>query len=179
MMEVDVELRGRPGEDEHIPYYRLYIDLVPEGDILAILARQVGITEQYFRGFSAENAVWRPAPDEWNALEVLGHLADAERLFMHRALVVARGDETPWASFEPNLYVANGGFSERAIADVMAEFATVRAATLTFLGGLDATAWARRAPASFSMRSVRAFAYTAAGHEIHHLLSLKGQREQT
>jgi hypothetical protein len=163
---VDANLRGRPDVDEHIPYYRQYIDLVPEGDIVDILERQIGETERYVLGFSAEEGVWRPAPDEWNAIEVTGHLADAERIFMHRALVIARGDDTPWASFEPDLYVANGGFSERSIADVVAEFATVRAASL----------WTRRAPESFSMRSVRAFAYTAAGHELHHLASLRGQR---
>ena len=173
---VETVLRGRPAEDEHIPYYRQYIDLVPEGDIIDILAEQIGESERYFLGFSAEEAIWRPAPDEWSAVEVLGHLADAERLFMHRALVIARGDDTPWASFEPDLYVANGGFSDRAIADVMAEFATVRAASLAFLRGLSPDAWERRAPESFSMRSVRAFAYTAAGHELHHLASLRGQR---
>lgn len=173
---VEANLRGRPAEDEHIPYYRQYIDLVPEGDILDILASQIGDTERYLLEFSAEEAVWRPAPDEWNAIEVVGHLADAERLFMHRALVVARGDDTPWASFEPDLYVANGGFSERAVADVAAEFATVRAASLAFLRGLGPEAWGRRAPESVSMRSVRAFAYTAAGHELHHLASLRGQR---
>jgi len=176
-MGVDVKLRGRPGEDEHIPYYRQYIDQVAEGDVIEILAHQIGETERYLLGFSPEEAVWRPAPDEWNAIEVAGHLADAERIFMHRALVVARGDDTPWASFEPDDYVANGGFLERTIADVAAEFATVRAATLAFLRGLNATAWSRRAPASSTMRSVRAFAYTAAGHELHHLLSLKGQRD--
>lgn len=177
-MDVDVSPRGKPAADEHIPYYQQYIDLVPEGDILDILERQIDDTKRYFLGFSDEEAVWRPAPDEWNAIEVAGHLADVERLFMHRALVVARGDDTPWANFEPDLYVANGGFNERAIADVVAEFATVRAANLAFLRGLSSTAWRRRAPGSFSTRSVRAFAYMAAGHELHHLLSLKGQRGQ-
>ena len=32
-MGVDEKLRGRPAEDEHIPYYRQYIDQVPEGDV--------------------------------------------------------------------------------------------------------------------------------------------------
>jgi len=175
---VETDLRGRPAEDEHIPYYRQYIDQVPEGDILDIMASQSGDTARYLLRFSAEEAVWRPAPDEWNAIEVAGHLVDAERLFMHRALVVARGDDTPWASFEPDLYVANGGFSERGIADVAAEFATVRAASLAFLRGLSTDAWNRRAPESFSTRSVRAFAYTTVGHELHHLQSLKAQRGQ-
>ena len=175
---VGTDLRGRPAEVEHIPYYRLYIDQVPEGDILDIMARQISETEGYFLGFSADEAVWRPAPEEWNAIEVAGHLVDAERLFMHRALVVARGDDTPWASFEPDLYVANGDFNARALADVAAELATVRAASLAFLRGLSPEVWTRRAPESFSMRSVRAFAYTAAGHELHHLQSLKAQRGQ-
>src|SRR5205085_2602438 len=77
-MGVDVTLRGRPSDNEHIPYFRQYIDLVPDGDILDILKRQIDETERYFLGFSAEAALWRSAPEEWNAIEVLGHLVDGE-----------------------------------------------------------------------------------------------------
>jgi hypothetical protein len=175
-MSVDLELRGRPAEDEHIPYYRQYIDLVPKGDVLEILERQFPDTERYFLGFSAEEAVWRPAPEEWSAIEVAGHLADAERILMYRALRVARGDTTPWASVEFEPYVTYGGFDERTMADVMAEYRALRGATLAFLRGLNAAAWERRVPEDFTVRSVRAFTYVVAGHEIHHLQSLNAQR---
>ncbi len=177
-MSVDTSLRGCPGEAEHIAYYGQYIALVPDGDIIAILERQIAETERYFAAFSADEALWRPEPAEWNALQVAGHLVDAERLLMHRAFKIARGDETPWESFEPELYVDNGGFEARALVDVTTEWAAVRAGTLALLRVLDNVAWARRMPESFSVRSVRAFAYTVAGHVTHHILSLQAQRAE-
>lgn len=175
-MSVDKSLRGRPREDEHIPYYGQYIALVPDGDVIDILERQIGETERYFAAFSADGALWRPDPAEWSAIEVAGHLADTERLLMHRAFKTSRGDETPWESFEPDLYVANGGFEARSLTDVTTEWAVVRAGTLALLRGLDDAAWTRRMPKSFTVRSVRAFAFTVAGHVTHHVLSLQAQR---
>ncbi len=175
-MSAEQDLRGRPGEVEHIPYYEQYIKLSPEGDILDILDRQIAETERYFAAFSADGAVWRPEPAEWSAIQVAGPLADAARLLMHRAFTISRGDEPPWESFEPDLYVANGGFEARTMTGVMEEWAVVRAGTLALLRGLDDVAWARRMPETFSVRSVRAFAYTVAGHVTHHILSLQAQR---
>src|SRR5215211_6953337 len=101
---------SRPTAGEHIPYYSLYIDLVPDGDILATLERQIGKTANAWGALSPEQAQWRPAPGEWNALEILGHLADAERLFGYRAMRIARADPTMWESIEVDDYVTNGDF---------------------------------------------------------------------
>ena len=35
---------GRPGTDEYHPYYDSYIRRVPDGDIIAIIERQIGET---------------------------------------------------------------------------------------------------------------------------------------
>lgn len=176
-MRIATHGRGRPGSGEHIPYYGQYIALAPDGDIVEIMERQVDELRAYLTGFSAEAAVWRPRPGEWSVIEVAGHLGDAERLLMHRALHIARGDDTPWENFEPDIYVANGGFESRTMLDVMAEWATVRAATLALLRGLDDAAWARRMPESFSVRSVRAFSYVVAGHVTHHVSALQADRD--
>ncbi len=176
---MDRGLRGRPERDEHIPYYGQYIELVADGDVVEILARQIGETERYFDGYSSAEAIWRPEPAEWSAVEVVGHLADCERVLMYRALRIARGDETPWENVEFDPYVTHGGFGERVLGDVVAELAAVRGATVALLRGLDAAAWGRRMPEAFTVRSVRAFAYTVAGHELHHLAGLRGQRESS
>lgn len=176
-MSIERGIGGRPTADEHIPYYGQYVALVPDGDVVEIMERQIEETRAYFAGFSSDAALWRPRPEEWNAIEVAGHLGDAERLLMHRAFHVARGDDTPWENFEPDLYVENGGFGSRTMPDVMTEWATVRAATLALLRGLDAAAWTRRMPETFSVRSVRAFAYTVAGHVTHHIAALRADRD--
>jgi hypothetical protein len=164
---------GRPTGDEHIPYYEQYIRLVPDGDVLDVLARQIQETAVFLASLTPERARWRPASGEWDAIEIVGHLADTERVFGYRALKIARADPIPWESYEPNDYVAAANFSRRPLADVTAEFVAVRAATVAFLRGLDEAAWRQRMPDAWTNRSVRAIAYVLAGHELHHLKDLR------
>ena len=67
-------------------------------------------------------------------------------------------------------------FQARPLGDVVSEYAAVRAAFVALLCGLDAAAWERRAPAEWTLRSVRAVAYTMAGHERHHLADIRRQQ---
>ena len=166
---------GRPAADEHIPYFGQYISLVPDGDIIEILATQIGATTALYGALSTEQERWRPAPGEWNAREIAGHVTDTERLLLHRALRIARGDPVLWESIDFELYVENGGFDGREIGDLMGEFAAVRGATVALLRGLDETAWARRMPEEWSCRSVRSLAWLIAGHELHHVADIRRQ----
>jgi hypothetical protein len=167
---------GRPQADECLPYYQQYIQLVPDGDILETINRQIGESAAYLATYTPEQARRREAPGEWNAVEIIGHLADTERVFGYRALLIARADPVMWTSVEFENYARAANFGHRELADVLAEFVTVRAAFVAFLRGLDADAWARRAPESWTNRSVRAIAYGMAGHELHHRADLRRQR---
>ena len=104
---------------------------------------------------------------------MIGHLADAERVFSYRALRIARGDQTPLPGFEQDDYVIRGAFDERRLADLAQEFSAVRAATLSLFRSFDDAAWTRRGVVSNNEISVRALAYLTAGHELHHLDILK------
>jgi DinB superfamily len=166
---------GRPGAEECLPYYFQYIELVPHGHVVDLLEGQIGETRAYLDGFTPEQARRREAPGEWNAVEIVGHLADAERVFGYRALRIARADPVMWTGVEFGDYATAANFQARSLGEVVAEYAAVRAAFVAFLRGLDAEAWARRAPAEWTMRSVRAVAYAMAGHERHHLASIRRQ----
>jgi DinB superfamily len=166
---------GRPGADECLPYYVQYIELVPEGHVVMLLERQIAETAAFLATFTPEQARWREAPGEWNILEIVGHLADTERVFGYRALRIARADPVMWTQVEFGDWAAAANFQARPLGDVVAEYAAVRAAFVAFLRGLDAAAWARRAPADWTLRSVRAVAYAMAGHELHHLASIRRQ----
>jgi len=159
---------GRPNTGESSPYYTQYIRLVPDGDIVDILDRQIDETVGAFASFTAEQAQWRPAPGEWNAVEIVGHLADAERVFMYRALSFARNDPTPLPGMDPDVFMAGANFAARTLPDVVTEYVAVRRATVAFLRSLEAEAWTRVGVADGNPVSVRALAYIAAGHELHH-----------
>jgi hypothetical protein len=159
---------GRPEPSEYAPYYERYISLVTGSDILAALDSQRRQTMLLLSGRDEADGDFRYAPDKWTAKEVLGHVCDTERIFAYRALRIARGDRTPIEGFEQDDYVKNGLFARIALAEIIDDYIAVRRATLTLFRNLDEAAWARRGIANNNEVSVRALAYTIAGHELHH-----------
>lgn len=158
----------RPGEGEHAPYYGKYIALVPAGDIVTILREQAQATLELLRHVPEGAADHAYAAGKWSIKEVIGHLADAERVFAYRALRFARADATPLPGFDENAWMPPAHYGARALGHVVAEFAAVRAATIALLDGIPEESWTRRGVANDQQVSVRALATIIAGHELHH-----------
>jgi uncharacterized damage-inducible protein DinB len=162
-----------PATDEYPASFAGYIACVPPGDVVAQLERQIGRTVALLRPLDAARARFRYAPGKWSIIEIVDHLADAERIFAYRALRFARADQTPLASFDENTYVPAAESERRSLADALAEFQAVRAATIVLLKGLPEAAWSRRGTASGKQITVRAMAHVIAGHELHHVEVLR------
>jgi hypothetical protein len=96
-------------------------------------------------------------------------MSDTERVFGYRMLRIARGDATPLPGFEQDEWVPHSSANTRSMANLVMEFAAVRAATIALVDSLSAEAWVRKGTASGHTISARALAYIAAGHERHHL----------
>lgn len=159
----------RPDATEYAPYYGTYIGKVPEGDLLQTLESQRRDTQRLLAGLPEQQALHRYAPGKWSIKEVVGHLADSERVFAYRALRFARADETPLASFDEQAWTPAGKFDARSLQDLAAELDVVRYATIALFRGFDPEALPRRGIASGKPVSVRALAWIIAGHERHHI----------
>lgn len=159
---------ARPAAAEHAPYFERYIALVPEGDVLELLRRQVDDTVALVGRLNDREADFRYAEGKWSVKEVIGHVADTERIMVYRALCFARGETAALPGFEENEYVARAKFGGRTLGDLLAELKLVRAGTVPFFAGLDAEELMRRGTANSRPYSVRALAYIVAGHERHH-----------
>lgn len=160
--------RERPGQDEYAQVYAGYIARVPPGDIVAILRDQFGGTRQLLSALTEEQASYAYGRGKWTIKEVVGHLADVERMLSCRALRFARGDQTPVPGFDENTYVPAGRFGDRRLTDLVAELEAARFSTVALLAGLPQMAWMRRGVANGQSVSVRALAWIIAGHELHH-----------
>ncbi|HEU5101834.1 MAG TPA: DinB family protein [Roseiflexaceae bacterium] len=160
---------GRPGADEYAPPFAGYVARVPDGDILAILRAQLDTTQALLAPLRRAQVLARPKPDDWNILEVIGHITDAEQIFAYRALRIARGDTTPLAGFEQDDYVRSARSSERTLEDLLEAYAAQRLATIAVLRGFDDEAWLRRGTVSGHPCAARGWAYIAAGHELYHI----------
>ena len=162
------ETTGKPDTTEYLPYYGKYVSLVPDGDILTVLGKQIEETTELFNSIPESRASFRYAPDKWSIKELVGHMIDTERIFAYRALRFARNDKTPLPGYEQDDYVRNAAFDKCTLADLASEFQSVRQSTLFLFKHLDENAWMRRGLANDAEASVRALAHIIAGHELHH-----------
>ncbi len=163
----------RPAADEYAPYYGTYINKVPAGDLLTILAEQIPEVMNLLRPLSEDKAMFAYAPGKWTIKQCVGHLFDAERVFAYRIVSFARADPTPLPSFDENVWIEPGQFNARSLTSLVDEWVAVRSASLALLSGLPAEAPARRGNASGKDVSVRALAYILGGHVTHHLQVLR------
>ena len=159
----------RPAADEAAPFYQRYIARVPGENIGDQLIDQLAEVERLFGTVDDTAALARYAPGKWSVKEVLGHLADVERIFSCRLLCISRGDGTPLPGFDENAYVPAAESDERPLRGLVAEFRAVRLSTVALLNGLPPASWSRRGNASGNPVSARALAYIMVGHVTHHL----------
>jgi hypothetical protein len=162
-----------PDHTEAAPYYFTYIDQVPEGDLCTMLEAQGRDVLALLRDIPEAQSRHRYAPGKWSLREVVSHVNDTERLFVFRAFWFARGFDTPLPGFDQDVAIAAAHADDRTWADLVEEFAAVRAATVPFFRSLPAEAWTRRGIASDNPFTVRALAYIVVGHVAHHVRILR------
>lgn len=163
----------RPDATEFAPFYAGYVAAVPEGDIVNILRSGSDEWQAVLATLPETRADHRYADGKWSIRQLIGHVSDAERIFSYRALRIARGDETPLASFDENAYAEMAGSDRRTLSALAAELRVVREATVALFNSLPDDAWTRTGSASGKSVSVRALAYITAGHAQHHLKMLR------
>jgi hypothetical protein len=164
---------GRPQNDEYAQYYAGYISHVSEEDPVAVMEAQAVVTRAALCNVTEPESLYRYAPGKWSIKEVVGHLADSERIFAYRALRFARSDEQPLQGFEQNDYVRVANFDRIPFTELMQQLADLRRSTVALFRGLEEEAWGRRGIASGNPFTVRALAFVIPGHERHHLRVLQ------
>lgn len=164
----------RPTSSEYAPSHGGYVGAVPDNqDLFALLEQQGRETATLLRGVSEEKSRFRYAAGKWSIREVVGHINDAERVFTYRALRFARGDTTPLPPFDEVAWGAATNADQRPLADHVAEFAMIRAASVALFRGFTPEMFARSGTASGHNVSVGALLYITIGHERHHMRILR------
>jgi uncharacterized damage-inducible protein DinB len=169
-----MKLIPKPTAGEYAPYAIMYIDLLPDdGLVLEHLQENLENTVRFIHSISDDKLTDRHAEGEWTIKEILVHVIDDERIFCYRALRFARNDETELPGFEQDDYVPYSAANDRELADIIEELRSVREATVTLFKSFDEEALVRKGVGSGNIMSVRAAAYHIAGHELHHVESIK------
>ncbi len=163
----------RPASDEAAQYYDTYIRLVPDGDIVEVLAAQLAPSIELYRGISPEKSLYRYAEGKWSIRQVLNHITDTERVMLFRAYWFARGFDSALPGMDQDDAAGAARADEVPWEAHVEEFRTVREATLSLLRNLPSEVWPNRGIASGNPVSARALAYIIAGHELHHQAILR------
>ncbi|MGG0239658.1 DinB family protein [Bacillus rhizoplanae] len=166
-------MQKRPEANEYNPYYSTYINLLPDGDIIHILEQQMKETILLLTGISDDEGYFRYAPNKWSIKEVIGHIADTERIMGYRLLSIARGETAELPGYNDDMYVLRAAFDKQSMQDLLENLTVVRQSTVHLLKSLDEEAWLQRGVANNSEVTVRALANIIAGHELHHCQIIK------
>jgi uncharacterized damage-inducible protein DinB len=163
----------RPLEQDHIPYFTYYINLIPEGDIISALKNNHQSTLSFIRSIPATKAEYQYAENKWTVKQILNHIIDTERIFSYRALRFSRGDAQLLPGYEQNDYAANVDLSMTDLNLLAEEFDAVRKATILQFQQLGDKELLLKGKASSGENSVLSIGYTICGHAQHHLNIIK------
>ncbi|MHB8800913.1 MAG: DinB family protein [Thermoanaerobaculia bacterium] len=159
---------GRPARGEYADYAHADIERVDGDDACEALERLAGSTRALFERFGERGGDLSYGEGKWTVREVLGHLADDERIFAYRALCLARGDGRELPGFDEKQYVAGARFGALPMSALLEDYLAVRAASLTLFRGLSGEAWLRTGVVNGYPATPRGLAFHIAGHELRH-----------
>lgn len=163
----------RPHSDEYPDAYKGYIAAVDhEVDGLAALERQQAAIAAMAK-LQPEQASFRYADGKWTVKELVGHMADTERIFSYRLLRIARGDRTPLPPFDENQYAETSNADRREMGDLASEMASVRASTIALVRSLEEPVLDNRGLVRAGEITARAQVFVTAGHFAHHVKILR------
>lgn len=163
---------SRPEPAEYAPFYAGYIREAGTDDPVATMRVQLESTGALLDGVREDRSGYRYAPDKWSIREIVGHLADTERIMSCRALRLARGDQAALPGFDENQFVAAAGFDRRTLASLVEEWRLVRRASIALFEGFEELSEEDlRQPGivNEAPMTARALAWIIPGHERHHM----------
>ena len=158
-----------PAPDEYAPYYRTYLDTLPDEELMPLLERQMHQVLDLLRVLTDEQAEYRYAEGKWSVKEVIGHMIDTERIFTYRALSFARGETADLPGYDQDAYALNARFTDRSRGSLSGEYEHQRRSGLFLFPSWDEEVQLRRGIADGMELSVRAIPWIIAGHERYHL----------
>ena len=154
--------------NEYVPYQMNYIKLVSDQNILKGLINQKEEMIHFFKSIPVFKQEYKYEEGKWTIKDLLLHLIDAERIFTYRALRIARNDKTALPGFEENDYVITANANNIEYESLLAEYESVRNATISLFETFTSEDLLRLGTASNNSVSVRAIGYILLGHELHH-----------
>jgi hypothetical protein len=136
-MEADRSAEGRPSDRgptadpvaNPTEYQQLLLSMLGDDDPYAAQGETPGLLRQLVDS-AGSNLAMRPAPEEWSALECMGHITDAEIVSAARYRWILAHDRPPLVPYDQDLWVGRLRHAEANPEDLLGLFGSLRAANL-------------------------------------------------
>ncbi len=127
----------------------------------------------YFASIPESQSGSRYAPEKWSVKQVVGHITDANLIFLYRLVAIARGETQPLPGFDENAYMERASFDSLSWRAVLEGYRGVAQASAALISGMDPAAWGRVGCAAGTRIASRDLVWVLIGHERHHIRMLK------
>lgn len=163
----------RPQEKDYIPYFKKYIDLIPEGDIISALKANHQTILDFIEDIPRQKLNYFYDDGKWTVKQVINHINDTERILSYRALRFARGDNQKVLGFDENLYAANANLSNTNAQLLADEFDSIRLSNILFYKQLSEKELLLKGQTASGETNVLSIGYFICGHAMHHINVIK------
>ncbi len=163
----------KPREGEYSAFFSTYINLVSGNNYEEQIQSQVDLLVSFFLDRGEAWCEKAYAEGKWTPKEVLGHVADTERIMTFRALCFARGEKSALPGFDQDPYVLKARFGQVPIHLLLDDFVAQRMALLSLIRILPADSFDFVGQANGNPVTPRALFWIIPGHFIHHMSILK------
>ena len=158
---------------EYAPFYEGYIKKSEGLPLVEGLNEGLKKTKRLISSFPEDKWDYRYAEGKWTPKEILLHLIDSERVFVYRALLIARSETPDIKGFDQDEFVENSYANTRSLSSLYTEYSQVRKATISLFESFSHETLMRLGKANGAQVSVRAIGRIILGHEIHHINVLR------
>jgi hypothetical protein len=158
----------KPSPTTYPPYFKKYVELVPDEDLLTGFSNQLPVIKALLSSITEEQSTHAYEPGKWTLKELLLHMTDTERIFNYRALCIARKETASLPGFDENIYAANSNANERSWQNLVDEFMIVRSSTQFLYESFTDDALAASGISNNNSATAVSFGFITLGHFYHH-----------
>jgi hypothetical protein len=131
-------------------------------------------------GLSPEALHYKPAPEKWSILEILGHLADIEIVYAYRLRQMLADEKPVIAPMDQDAWAKNLGYMEIAAPELVALYGLNRHHTLRLLRRLKPADLEKSAfhPELQKQVTVARIVEQMSGHGANHLAQIERLKKE-
>jgi uncharacterized damage-inducible protein DinB len=153
--------------DEDTPLNR-YATTVPPDSLFTRLSDHLVSMSAFLASIPEEKAGFAYSPEKWTVRQVAGHVWVSQRVFVTRAVAIARGETQPLPGYDENLYATGWPGADVTLGELAAAYTAEAKATQFWYLLLEEEELLREGTANGHRVRAEQILRALIGHESHH-----------